>query len=180
MCILAALISLGITLIPERFRKPVTQGILWVVVLGTLRDQILLISVIQGRAALHYPEIPCLCPKWSIFDPAQSIIFVLAAGLSYYSSTRQKRTPVTRTPKRQKTTRIILFMGLGLLIALLPQILGLFYTEILDTTGLFIMMGLGLNIVVGFAGLLDPGLCRFLRHWGLYHGRLNLPRTGSL
>jgi len=159
-CILAAWISLGFTLIPERFRKPISLGILWVIILGTLRDQILLISIIQVE------------PLYTIFRYfifAQSglsligalIIFVLATGLSYYTSTRQKATQVTRTPKRQKTTRIILFMGLGVLIALLPQILGLFYSEILDTTGLFIMMGLGLNIVVGFAGLLDLGYVAF-------------------
>ena len=37
-CIIAAWISLGLTLIPERFRKPVNLGILVVIVLGTLRD----------------------------------------------------------------------------------------------------------------------------------------------
>ena len=177
MGILAALISLGITLIPERFRKSVTLGILWVVVLGTLRDQILLISVIQVE------------PLYTImrsFVFAQSglsligalIVFVLAAGLSYYSSTRPKGTATTRTPKRQKTTRIILFMGLGVLIALLPQILGLFYSEILDTTGLFIMMGLGLNIVVGFAGLLDLGYVAFYAIGAYTMGVLTSPGLG--
>jgi branched-chain amino acid transport system permease protein len=43
----------------------------------------------------------------------------------------------------------------------LPYALGIFYSEILNTTGLFIMMGLGLNIVVGFAGLLDLGYVAF-------------------
>jgi branched-chain amino acid transport system permease protein len=158
--IIAAWIGLSITLIPERFRRPITVGLLSVIILGTLRDQILLITVIQIE------------PLYTIFRSfifSQSglsiigalIIFALSAGLSFYSSSRQRKTPVTRTPKRQKTTRILLFMGLGLLIALLPQMLGLFYSEILDTTGLFIMMGLGLNIVVGFAGLLDLGYVAF-------------------
>ena len=159
-CIIAAWIGLSLTLIPERFRRPITIGLLSVIILGTLRDQILLITVIQIE------------PLYSIFGSfifSQSglsvigalIIFALSTGLSFYSSSRQRKTPLTRTPKRQKTTRILLFMGLGLLIALLPQMLGLFYSEILDTTGLFIMMGLGLNIVVGFAGLLDLGYVAF-------------------
>jgi branched-chain amino acid transport system permease protein len=159
-CIVAAWISLGIILTPERYRKSITQGILWVIVLGTLRDQILLITVLQVE------------PFYTIlrsFVFAQSglsligatIVFALSAGLTLYLDNRQKVTPVMRTPQRQKTTRIILFMGLGVLIALLPHILGLFYSEILDTTGLFIMMGLGLNIVVGFAGLLDLGYVAF-------------------
>jgi len=44
---------------------------------------------------------------------------------------------------------------------LAPIILGIFFAEILDNVGLYIMMGLGLNIVVGFAGLLDLGYVAF-------------------
>ena len=40
-----------------------------------------------------------------------------------------------------------------LLMLLLPRILGLFLSDVLDTVGIFILMGLGLNIVVGFARL---------------------------
>lgn len=159
-CILAAWITLGITLIPERFRTAVIQGLLWVIVLGTLRDQILLISVLQTE------------PVYSIFRSyifAQSglsligalIVFILAAGLSLFSSTRRGRTPIIRSPQQQRTVRIVLYMVIGLIVLILPQALGLFFSEILDTTGLFIMMGLGLNIVVGFAGLLDLGYVAF-------------------
>ncbi|RMG90853.1 MAG: branched-chain amino acid ABC transporter permease [Chloroflexi bacterium] len=49
-------------------------------------------------------------------------------------------------------------MGVGLLILLiLPWILGTYLSEVLDNVGLFILMGLGLNIAVGLAGLLDLG-----------------------
>jgi branched-chain amino acid transport system permease protein len=85
----------------------------------------------------------------------------VTAGSYYYSSNRPPKAKTSRTPQAQKKRRIILFMFLGLIIAVLPQVLGLFFTEILDTTGLFIMMGLGLNIVVGFAGLLDLGYVAF-------------------
>jgi branched-chain amino acid transport system permease protein len=44
---------------------------------------------------------------------------------------------------------------------LLPQILGIFFSDILDNVGIYILMGLGLNIVVGFAGLLDLGYVAF-------------------
>ena len=158
--ILAAWIALGITLIPDRFRKPILQGILWVIILGTLRDQMLLISVFQEEPIYTFLKSYIFAQSGLSLIGAL-VIFVLAAGLSYYSSTRQKVTSVTRTPQRQKATRIILFMVLGVIIAILPQTLGLFYTEILDSTGLFIMMGLGLNIVVGFAGLLDLGYVAF-------------------
>ncbi len=44
---------------------------------------------------------------------------------------------------------------------LLPLILGTYLSEVVDNVGIFILMGLGLNIVVGFAGLLDLGYVAF-------------------
>jgi branched-chain amino acid transport system permease protein len=160
VCILVAWITLGIFLLPDIFRRAVTMGLMWVIVCGTLRDQILLVYLFQQE--------PFSTILRSLFF-AQSglsligalIIFALSAGYSYYSSIRGPRTKTKRTPQAQKKRRIVLFMFLGLIILILPQVLGLFFTEILDSTGLFIMMGLGLNIVVGFAGLLDLGYVAF-------------------
>jgi branched-chain amino acid transport system permease protein len=39
----------------------------------------------------------------------------------------------------------------------LPQIIGLFLSEVLTIIGLFIMLGFGLNIIIGFSGMLDLG-----------------------
>jgi branched-chain amino acid transport system permease protein len=44
---------------------------------------------------------------------------------------------------------------------LLPFITGTYITNVVDRVGIFILMGLGLNIVVGFAGLLDLGYVAF-------------------
>ncbi len=159
-CILVSWITLGIFLLPDIYRKAVTTGLLWVIVCGTLRDQILLVYLFQQE--------PFSTVLRSLFF-AQSglsiigalIIFALSAGYSYYASIRGPRAKTNRTPQAKKKRRIALFMFLGLIIMILPQVLGLFFTEILDSTGLFIMMGLGLNIVVGFAGLLDLGYVAF-------------------
>ncbi len=48
-----------------------------------------------------------------------------------------------------------------IVLLVLPAILGVYLTEVVDNIGLFILMGLGLNIVVGFAGLLDLGYVAF-------------------
>lgn len=47
------------------------------------------------------------------------------------------------------------------LVALLPQVLGPFLSEVVGMAGIFVLMGLGLNIVVGYAGLLDLGYVAF-------------------
>lgn len=43
------------------------------------------------------------------------------------------------------------------LLLILPSLLGTFLSEVLSLVGLFVLMGLGLNIAVGLAGLLDLG-----------------------
>jgi branched-chain amino acid transport system permease protein len=159
-CMIVAWISLGIFLIREPYRKAVIQGLVIVLIAGTLRDQILLIYIFQMEPI--YTILKALFFSLSGLSILGAlIIFAIAAGLSYYFNTRKSTQAVNRTPKQPKNRQIILFMIIGVIIVLLPQVLGLFFTEILDTTGLFIMMGLGLNIVVGFAGLLDLGYVAF-------------------
>jgi len=160
VCILVAWITLGIFLLPDIFRKAVTMGLLWVIVSGTLRDQILLVYLFQQEPFSTILR-SLLFAQSGLSLMGALIIFALSGGYSYYSSIRGPRTKTSRTPQAQKKRRIALFMFLGLIILILPQVLGLFFTEILDSTGLFIMMGLGLNIVVGFAGLLDLGYVAF-------------------
>jgi branched-chain amino acid transport system permease protein len=48
-----------------------------------------------------------------------------------------------------------------LIVAVLPWILGTFLSRVLVFVGVFLLMAFGLNIVVGFAGLLDLGYVAF-------------------
>jgi branched-chain amino acid transport system permease protein len=159
-CIIAAWVSLGLFLLPERYRKAIIQGILWVVVLGTLRNQILLIYILQQEPISTILKAVIFAQS-GLSPIGALIVFALSTSLAFYFSGRKRVTPLSRTPQQQKKYRITLFTGVGLILVFLPLALGLFFTEILDSTGLFIMMGLGLNIVVGFAGLLDLGYVAF-------------------
>ena len=58
-------------------------------------------------------------------------------------------------------SRIGLTIGLAVLVVAMPHILGSALSENLGTVGVFLLMGLGLNIVVGYAGLLDLGYVAF-------------------
>ncbi|HET9590851.1 MAG TPA: hypothetical protein VFO91_18820, partial [Anaerolineales bacterium] len=69
--------------------------------------------------------------------------------------------------------------ALGIVLLLLPQILGLFFSEILDNVSMYILMGLGLNIVVGFAGLLDLGYVAFFAIGAYTMGVLTSPELGT-
>jgi branched-chain amino acid transport system permease protein len=72
------------------------------------------------------------------------------------------RALISALPGRQRQTLRTGSISLAALALLsLPWVLGLFFAEVLDNTGIYIMMGLGLNIVVGFAGMLDLGYVAF-------------------
>jgi branched-chain amino acid transport system permease protein len=55
---------------------------------------------------------------------------------------------------------VLRIIGIAFLL-ILPWISGVYLSDIYDRVGIFILMGLGLNIVVGFAGLLDLGYVAF-------------------
>jgi len=92
------------------------------------------------------------------------VVYGLVAGGTYLWSTRGDRVRARADalpPDRRRVAKIVVY---GLLIAvllLLPQIVGQRLSEVLGTIGLYILLGLGLNIVVGFAGLLDLGYVAF-------------------
>ncbi|HMK14303.1 MAG TPA: ABC transporter ATP-binding protein, partial [Burkholderiales bacterium] len=66
-----------------------------------------------------------------------------------------------RDPHAAWTAFILLAVMLALLPFLADFFLGRSWVRILDFVLLYIMLALGLNIVVGFAGLLDLGYVAF-------------------
>ena len=63
--------------------------------------------------------------------------------------------------QKNKTTGIIIIALLALVLPLLVQQAGSAWVRILDVALLYVLLALGLNIVVGYAGLLDLGYVAF-------------------
>jgi branched-chain amino acid transport system permease protein len=71
------------------------------------------------------------------------------------------RQPIIQAIRSYPRSRMILY-GLGLfVIFMLPLGLGQYRNYIIILTGIYVLLGLGLNIVVGLAGLLDLGYVAF-------------------
>ena len=68
-----------------------------------------------------------------------------------------KETPIAKRYQEDKRVRIIVYILLFALVLTLPLFLSKYWNYALGTVGIYVMMGLGLNIVVGLAGLLDLG-----------------------
>ena len=60
-----------------------------------------------------------------------------------------------------RNTRYFVYGGLLLLVFLVPLGAGKYWNYTIGTVGIYVLLGLGLNIVVGLAGLLDLGYVAF-------------------
>jgi branched-chain amino acid transport system permease protein len=92
------------------------------------------------------------------------IVYALIAGGVYAWAARGHvaRDRVRAMPKdQQRNGKLIAYAALFVLLLLLPQIVGQRLSEVVGTVGIYVLLGLGLNIVVGFAGLLDLGYVAF-------------------
>jgi len=140
--VLGALVAV-IFMLPARLRRAITLG------LGALPVVAILSSALfSGRGLSLASAI---------------LLFIVVAAVSYLWNTTQER--VRRrisglSPATQRTLGWGRWALLGLIVLLIP-LLGSYPSEVMDNVGLYILMGLGLNIVVGFAGLLDLGYVAF-------------------
>ena len=92
------------------------------------------------------------------------LVYAMVAGGVYAWATRghhARARVAAMPPNRQRTAKLVLYVAIVGLLLLLPQIVGQRLSEVLGTVGLYVLLGLGLNIVVGFAGLLDLGYVAF-------------------
>ena len=65
-----------------------------------------------------------------------------------------------------KKNKAIMYIVGAIVLLLIPMFLQTFgnaWVRIADTALLYVLLAIGLNIVVGYAGLLDLGYVRFLR-----------------
>jgi len=69
--------------------------------------------------------------------------------------------PTVQKIRSNPLTRNIFYGLIALLIILLPLTAGHYWNYTIGTIGIYVLLGLGLNIVVGLAGLLDLGYVAF-------------------
>lgn len=87
------------------------------------------------------------------------LLFVLISTINYLRQSGRIGSIGPKIPaSRAKLVRTVLT---SLLLLVLPMLLGSYLTEVTNNIGLYFLMGLGLNIVVGLAGLLDLGYVAF-------------------
>ena len=148
-------------ILPEKVKKPLFTGVMWVIAVGMLSEILLLI--LRPYTSRDIQKI--LFGSKGITVETAVVVFIIAVIFDIWWNARGHKTyqkTVVRLDDTQKKRLKYLNIGLGIIfVIMLPFIVGTYLTEVLDIVGTFVLMGLGLNIVVGFAGLLDLGYVAF-------------------
>lgn len=146
---------------PSRVRRPLGLGLTTVLVLSILQE---LFTSILSNIGLPEAAVRFLFARQGLTLVGAIVFSALVAGLSI-GWLRLRPHLAGRLETMNPAQRNRLRFGASLLaIAILfvvPRLVGLYWSDVLDNVLLFALMGLGLNIVVGYAGLLDLGYVAF-------------------
>jgi len=150
-----------IFILPDSPRRALVSGFLWVAFFGTLSELI--------RVTLSRPGMPAGFSRIFVTSNGLTIlgaVIVAVVSVVWALKGKEWRARIGERieqlpPNRQQAVRYSRW-GFGLLILLLlPWIVGVFPSEVLVNIGIYVLMGFGINIVVGMAGLLDLGYVAF-------------------
>ncbi len=148
-------------LTPHKWSNALLVGLSIVLLMGIMQE---LMTITFGSKDWYKPIGKFIYAQKGLSWGGAILFLILGAAYSLWRGSGKFRpaAKVAKMPAKQRMTVSLAAWALGLIILLaLPKFLGSYPSEILTTVGIYIIMGLGLNIVVGFAGLLDLGYVAF-------------------
>ena len=180
----------GLHVLDERIRKPLLLGLMSVLFMS-LMEPLIRVMLSDINESVFLKINLDLEPDWLFQSGGLTllgavVVFLVVAGFSVWQTKRKEKAiaagHVTEEPAivahRETTTKrkvSVALMIVGLI--MLPQIVGSFPSEIIGVVGLYILLGLGLNIVVGYAGMLDLGYVAFFAIGAYSVGILTSPAS---
>ena len=145
--------------LPPRPRRILLSGLIFLTFFGLISDLIRIsMNALPARVTRQLVTTTGLKPLGA------GILFLAVVGISYASQrwkNRLKDRIAGLPPARQRTFRYGQWALLVIGLAALPWIVGRVPSDVLVKVGIFVLMGFGLNIVVGKAGMLDLGYVAF-------------------
>jgi branched-chain amino acid transport system permease protein len=142
---------------PRSVQGPMIAGVVAVMIAGVFQELIQAMLPYTGAlGAVHQ-----FVYVWEGLTPAGAgVLFVLAAVIepAWHGARRRAVHPTDDQLRRQRMLRA----GIALMaLAIMPALAGNYIGQVLMLVGLYILMGMGLNLEVGLAGLLDLGFVAF-------------------
>jgi len=149
------------SLLGGRMLRPVVAGLVAILAIG-LFQELFQLMLVEGAVRTAIRGFFFSADALSALGAA--VAFLVAGGLSMGWVYRGElvRQRIRRLPPAQRKGLRLFALGLGAAAMLVvPQVAGLFLSHVLVLVGLYVLMGLGLNLEVGYAGLLDLGFVAF-------------------
>ena len=174
-CCVLGLLGSAIHVVPADVRRVVSFSAFGLLGIAVLEGAIADLSEGFGLEFLTdsiYAKRGGVTVVWSI------VLAVVIGVVSVLTKGRLKAAKANYSglqgPERKRASRII-FVVTALLTIILPLFLGTIMNELLANVGLFLLLALGLNIVVGLAGILDLGYVAFFAVGGYTTAVLTSP-----
>lgn len=159
----ASLVGLGsavLCVLPYRYQRPLMMGLLWTITAGMFSE--ILVNRLRDFFGIAFSKL--VFSGKALHLSVALMLFIVVVLISSWWVRRGERIrtrfAALQEPRRARFQRAGITGGVVLLL-MLPLLLGTYLSEVINNVGIFILMGLGLNIVVGFAGLLDLGYVAF-------------------
>ena len=147
----------GAAAAPRRAVGPLATGLGTAVGLALFQELVLLVLQPEGLAPVR--DWLFVAGGGPTVQGAAVVFAVATGGASVWQAVRARPSRVAVLPPR--VARAV-WVGVGLAaLAALPVAGGPFVAQVLVIVGLYTLMGLGLNLEVGLAGLLDLGFVAF-------------------
>ena len=150
----------GYRVLPRPYRVPLGVGLAVTITFALLQRIIppLLFELGLDTRWLYSPTL------LGLTVPGALVVFAVSAGLAALWSARGpavRRRVEELPPSGRRLFNATSLMLLAVALAVLPLLIGSTLSQVLGQVGVYLLMGLGLNIVVGYAGLLDLGYVAF-------------------
>jgi branched-chain amino acid transport system permease protein len=156
---IAGAVGGAIEVLPARVQRPVITSLMSLLIVGLfaglIRSPLLVNPVTDPIARL-------LFAAEGLTAPGAVVTVVAVLGGQALSRRLAVRRRVREMPDARRRRLTLPAMVLGLLFVLwLPQGVGSFFAQVVAVVTLYVLMGFGLNITLGLAGLLDLGFVAF-------------------
>jgi branched-chain amino acid transport system permease protein len=150
------LVAALITYLPALLRNSVMISLISVTLIALLED-VFVVVIPKGVGDFIYES-----NGLTVIGAITLFVGILVLAYLWQVIRPRVTQAVDRMPtKRRQVLRFVATLLMLVVLFLLPQVLGSYLSEVADLVGFYIIMALGLNVVVGFAGLLDLGYVAF-------------------
>ena len=142
-----------------KLRAPILLGVAVALLMGLLQR---IVPVAMRELGLDSDFLYSPVTRGLTLGGGIGIFAVAAVASSLWTRSGQTgRDRVRSVVRDQPATRSALLVIALAVFAILPLLVGAVISEVLGTVMVFLLLGIGLNIVVGYAGLLDLGYVAF-------------------